>query len=103
DASALQAVTVRLPAGSGTLATEASVQAEQQARIDGDSVNAKSINVVQARSELYHVPLLNGGFESGLDNWVHESPAFSAYNGVRHSGMLSLRCDVDAGIASPSI
>lgn len=48
-ASALQLIQVRLPAGDGGLATEASVLTEQQARVDGDSANASATQLISAR------------------------------------------------------
>lgn len=49
NAQAIQTLQVRMPAGDGTLATEASVTAEQLARVTGDEANAQALQSVQAR------------------------------------------------------
>lgn len=49
NASAIQAVSARMPSGTGAVAAAADVVAEQQARVAGDGANATAIQAVTAR------------------------------------------------------
>jgi len=49
EAARINTLVARMPGGSGTLATQASVSQEQSARIDGDAANAGAITVEASR------------------------------------------------------
>ncbi|WP_439449762.1 host specificity factor TipJ family phage tail protein [Stenotrophomonas sp. ATs4] len=76
----ISAMEVRMPAGTGKVATEASVTAEQQARVSGDEANASDL--LQVKSQLPAMVaqgsnlVLNGTWQAGKDvGWTHDPGA----------------------------
>lgn len=99
----INAMEVRMPAGTGNLATAASVTEEALARVSGDTALAQSITSVNATLPAMIAQgsnmVLNGGWQSGRDvGWSYDSASIVVAAGEGRSGGASMRAEGVNGV-----
>lgn len=99
----INAMEVRMPAGTGGLATSASVTEEALARVSGDAALAQSITAVNATLPALIAQgsnlVVNGGWQFGRDvGWFYDSPSIVVASNEGRSGGACLRADGVNGV-----
>lgn len=101
--SRISAMEVRMPAGSGQVATQASVTAEQQARVAADEAAASTLQQVKSQLPALVAQgsnlVLNGSWEHGADvGWSYSGSAVSTPATEGRGGGRCLRVDGGSGV-----
>lgn len=104
----INAMEVRMPAGTGGLASSAAVTEEALARVSGDAALAQSINTVNATLPALIVQgsnmVINGGWQSGRDvGWSYSTPSLTVVATEGRAGGACMRADGGAAAVRTAV